>query len=133
MGAFSRIKENVKNNSVIKMLYESYSLIVKMVNFEGEEDMTIEKAIEVTRKNDPLEAEELKKVEEALKYQEEKSNEEIIKRFGDFSENEKDEDGYNKLPNKLKGIEEKVSEEKAREETKIREKNGKEKTRVEEE
>jgi hypothetical protein len=133
MGAFSRIKENFKNNSVIKMLYESYSLIVKMVNFEGEEDMTIEKAIEVTRKNDPLEAEELKKVEEALKYQEEKSNEEIIKRFGDFSENEKDEDGYNKLPNKLKGIEEKVSEEKAREETKIREKNGKEKTRVEEE
>lgn len=133
MGAFSRIKENVKNNSVIKMLYESYSLIVKMVNFEGEEDMTIEKAIEVTRKNDPLEAEELKKVEEALKYQEEKSNEEIKKRFGDFSENEKDEDGYNKLPNKLKGIEEKVSEEKAREETKIREKNGKEKTRVEEE
>jgi uncharacterized Zn finger protein len=104
-----------------------------MVNFEGEEDMTIEKAIEVTRKNDQLEAEELKKVEEALKYQEEKSNEEIIKRFGDFSENEKDEDGYNKLPNKLKGIEEKVSEEKAREETKIREKNGKEKTRVEEE
>ena len=133
MGAFSRIKENVKNNSVIKMLYESYSLIVKMVNFEGEEDMTIEKAIEVTRKNDPLEAEELKKVEEALKYQEEKSNEEIIKRFGDFSEAEKDVDGYNKLPNKLKGIEEKVSEEKAKAETKIREKNGKEKTRVEEE
>lgn len=79
----------------------------------------VEEAIKETKKENPEMAGELDKIQSQLEKQI-PANE------------EKDEDGYNKIPDKVGDIRVEVSEEKAIREGKQRAKGGKQKTRVDE-
>lgn len=89
--------------------------------FELGTKQAIEEAIQETKKENPEMAGELDKIQSQLE-----------KQFKTDDVNEKDEDGYYKIPNKVGDIRAEVSEEKAIQEGKQRTKGGKQKTRVDE-
>ena len=128
-----------KTQNVVKlMLLEVGSLLKNMLNAEPEPE-TVEEAIKQTIEKNPQDSEELEKLmpinKISQKVLEEKANIQFdtSRTFG-IELNGKDEDGYNKIEDKVtKSVKAEVSEEKARENSaKAREKGGKQKTRVDE-
>ena len=136
MGALANIKDNLKESKVVVVLNEAFETLKYMISLESEVDEnTIEAAIENTIKENPEMSEELGKVAEIVKLDEQvlsEMQENILDYSNTFGkvENIKDEDGYDKIQDKL-DIEAKVSEEEALRNGK-RDKGGKEKTRVDE-
>jgi len=133
MGALTNVRKNLSKNPILKMFGEMRELLVFMINSEGEVDeQTVEQAIKETQKSNPNELKNLEKVEEAIKFQESRLDKEGVDRFK-ITDEEKDEDGYNMLPDKFKDIRETVSEKDAIKNTNSeREKGGRQRTRVDE-
>lgn len=137
MGTLANVRDNLKESKIGLMLRDAYGALLAMVNSEGYEEQTVEEAIQATIKENPEMGKDLKKFGEIEPISEKSLEEKVRKQF-DTSEtfgielNGKDEDGYNKIPNKVGNIEAKVSEEEALKQKSERQKDGRQKTRVDE-
>lgn len=130
MGALA----NMKETRIGQMITGAFGAFIGMVNFQYEEDESIEEAVKETVKENPEMAGDLNKVVEivgienkVLKEMEPDYTETFGKELGG-----KDKDGYNKIPDKLDNIGAEVSEAKAAKGDNGRRKEGKQRTRVDE-
>lgn len=130
MGALAKIRESELVKIVGATVGEAFNAFVGMVNFqEGE---SLEEAIASAKKENPAEAKELENFEKVAVLTDKDLNEKAEKQFI-IVEPKKDEDGYNKILDKIGDIGATVSEKKAEADMKQRQKGGKQKTRVDEE
>lgn len=89
----------------------------------------VEEAVKETIKENPEMANELDKIQEAITYQQDR----LENMNTSKEQEEKDEDGYHKIPDKVsRSIKAEVSEEQAHAQTNNRPKDGRQKTRVDE-
>lgn len=123
MGALAR---KIKESNMYQMFESVQKLILDMVNSEYEpDDQTVEQAIaDVKKENPEMDLNDIEKdINEGTKALEEQAKE----LFG------KDEDGYNKIPNKLENIKADVQKIEIEEDKTVeRAKGGRERTRVDE-
>lgn len=136
MGVPQKKVEN-KRFEAIKRWFEDFKKACKeLLNaFNAEVDeyidmgtkQAVEEAIQETKKENPEIADELDKIQKAINYQQDRTE-----NGNSSSQNEKDEDGYNKIPDKVGNIKAEVSEEKAIQAGKQRAEGGKQKTRIDE-
>lgn len=136
MGVPQKKVEN-KRFEAIKEWFEDFKNACKeLLNaFNAEVDeyidmgtkQAVEEAIQETKKENPEIADELDKIQKAINYQQDRTE-----NGNSSSKNEKDEDGYNKIPDKVGNIKAEVSEEKAIQAGKQRAEGGKQKTRIDE-
>lgn len=131
MGALA----NMKETRIGQILTGAFGAFIGMVNFQYEEDESIEEAIKETVKENPEIAGDLNKVIEIVEIE----NKVLAEMEPDYTEafgkelGVKDKDGYNKIPDKLDDIGAKVSENEAlNTNAKEREKGGRQRTRVDE-
>jgi len=136
MGALGRVKENVQNSKIAGMVREAVGAFVTMLNYVDEENDNendaVNKAIEDTIKkvkDNPEEVRNIQNIAKALNFQTDLLDKVIE---NEYRENNKDEEGYNKIPNKIEDINAEVSEKDALNKMNDRQKGGKEKTRVDE-
>lgn len=131
MGALANILTNIKESRIGKVIRGAWNAFYSMISLE-EIDKRLEEEIEEAKKEGtPEEIAELNKIKQMAVLTERVLDEKAAEQFK-IAEPEKDNDGFNKIPNKLDGMEATVSEEKAVKDLSQRKKGGKEKTRVDE-
>lgn len=127
MGALADRKPSVLEKVVRETVGGAFGALLGMVNFqEGE---SLEEVIASAKKENPAEAKKLDDFEKVAVLTEQVLQEKAKKQF-DIVDSEKDEDGYNKIQDRIGDIEATVSEEKAEIKVKAREKGGEQKTRL---
>lgn len=128
MGALAKIKNTTFGKVIKETVIGSFGAIFQMVSFQEDDDL--KKVIASAKKgiSNPAEAEALKKFEEIADLTEKVLNERAEKQFV-IGDSEKDEDGYNRIPDRIGNIEATVSEPKAKKNSNAREKGGEQKTR----
>lgn len=127
MGTLTKLRNKFKESKIGPMLKSASEAFLSMMGLEeDDDDISVEYAVESAikaNKNDPQLVKDLKVFLKEYERTEKGFKDKIA---------EKDEDGYNKIPNKVGDISAVVSEEKAIKEEKQRAKGGKQRTRVDE-
>ena len=133
MASFEEMKKTLRKSVLGAVFAASFGSLFSMVNLQEEVDeTTMERVFEKAKKENPEEIAQLEKIEKALDYQTEKSKEEEKRFYSEYLD-EKDDDGYKKIPDKVTNrVKAEVSEKKALETKSERTKGGRQKTRVDE-
>lgn len=128
MGALAKIEETTFGKVIKETVIDSFGAIFQMANFQEGDDL--EEVIASAKKgtNNSAEAKELENFEKIAVLTDQVLEEKAKKQFI-IADSEKDEDGYNKIPDRIGDIEATVSEEKAGINVEAREKGGEQKTR----
>ncbi len=128
MGALAKIGETTFGKVIKETVIDSFGAIFQMANFQEGDDL--EEVIASAKKgtNNSAEAKELENFEKIAVLTDQVLEEKAKKQFI-IADSEKDEDGYNKIPDRIGDIEATVSEEKAGINVEAREKGGEQKTR----
>lgn len=128
MGALAKIGETTFGKVIKETVMGSFGAIFQMANFQEGDDLREVIASAKKGTNNPAEAKELENFEKVAVLTEKVLEEKAEKQFI-IADSEKDEDGYNKIPDRIRDIEATVSEETAEINVKAREKGGEQKTR----
>ena len=128
MGALAKIGETTFGKVIKETVIDSFGAIFQMANFQEGDDL--EEVIASAKKgtNNSAEAKELENFEKIAVLTDPVLEDKAKKQFIS-ADSEKDEDGYNKIPDRIGDIEATVSEEKAGINVEAREKGGEQKTR----
>ena len=128
MGALAKIGETTFGKVIKETVIDSFGAIFQMANFQEGDDL--EEVIASAKKgtNNSAEAKELENFEKIAVLTDQVLEEKAKKQFI-IADSEKDEDGYNKIPDRIGDIEATVSEEKAGINVEARDKGGEQKTR----
>lgn len=129
MGALAKIKKTTFGKVIKETVIGSFGAIFQMANSQ-EEDDDLEKVIASAKKgiSNPAEAKKLENFEKVAALTQKGLEEKAEKQFS-IADPKKDEDGYNRIPDRIGNIEATVSELKAEKNSNAREKGGEQKTR----
>lgn len=128
MGALAKIGETTFGKVIKETVINSFDAIFQMANFQEGDDLEEVIASAKKGKNNSVEAKKLENFEKIAVLTNQVLEEKAKKQFI-IADSEKDEDGYNKIPDRIGDIEATVSEEKAGINVEAREKGGEQKTR----
>ena len=128
MGALAKIGETTFGKVIKETVINSFDAIFQMANFQEGDDLEEVIASAKKGKNNSAEAKKLENFEKIAVLTNQVLEEKAKKQFI-IADSEKDEDGYNKIPDRIGDIEATVSEEKAGINVEAREKGGEQKTR----